>query len=170
MGHALEDCQAKLKDCFDEFNAIEDKSKADHLSIYYFSRQSVVSQQLYACCFDVKLHDCPDAFVDMQERSFASLVARYIESEHKKTRHALHRGLTFSKPAYTCARQRSKQITTALKDPAELNFFVGNWQKTKGLWRELLGHLDTHAAIVKLSRAERHAKVYQYHKDHIGAC
>ena len=88
MGHTVDESRLALRECFEEFDSIPDKSKADHLSVYYFGKETIVSQQLYQCAYsnDVNLNQCPEAFVDIQERSFASNVARYIEAEHKKTK------------------------------------------------------------------------------------
>jgi hypothetical protein len=100
MGFSVEECKRALRECFLECDNITDKMKnADSISVFYFSRDSVVSQQLYQIANgNLNLQDCPEAFVEMQERAFASNVARYIEAEHKKQN-------TQSKEAFARASQ-----------------------------------------------------------------
>jgi hypothetical protein len=173
MGFSVEECKRALRECFLEYDNITDKMKnADSISVFYFSRDSVVSQQLYQIANgNLNLQDCPEAFVEMQERAFASNVARYIEAEHKKTKHAIQRGLRTCKPAYGCARQRCGQIISALEKPDEMDFVVSHWNASHTMWVDLLSHLVPKHEIHSLSTAERHARAYQYHKlDHFKDC
>ena len=140
MGYALADCKAKLRKCFEQYAAIVDKAKCDNISVYYFSRDSIVSQQLWQIAFEnINWDSTPDAFVSIQEKAFGSTVARYVEAEHKKTKHATARGLRFTKPAYGCARQRAPQIVDKLKSEEEMNWTISMWPLSKFVWGELLG-------------------------------
>ena len=136
-GYAVDVCKARLRDCFAEYRRLlaADPSKLDNLSMYFFSEESVCSQQLCQIAFGVgcnscNLHQTPEAFVEVQERAFLSFVARYVEAEHKKTKCAITRGLRFTKAAYGCSRQRNPQVVQALQKSEEMDFMVNHWVST----------------------------------------
>ena len=106
-GYPLESCQGKLKESFAEYVANEDVARHNPVCEFYFSRKSIVSMQLWECANGrSSLVDCPEAFVSIQERAFATTVARRVEGEHSKTKWATQRGLRHVKPALGCAHQR----------------------------------------------------------------
>eukprot|EP00959_Pyramimonas_sp_CCMP1952_P290572 6077756-Pyramimonas_sp.AAC.1 len=162
-GYSLESCQGKLLESFAEYRANEAVAQHDPVCEYYFSRKSIVSMQLWECANGrSSLALCPEAFVSVQERAFATTVARKVEGEHSKTKWATQRGLRRCKPALGCAHQRHVQIGQALQDDRELAYFVGMWHHPIEMWQQLLEHMVPHDEIHNLSYPQRLSMVYKY--------
>lgn len=160
-GYSREESKKCLDECFSEYQAIDDPSKADFLSRELLGGANAVSKQLDAArrTPTTDLHNYPEAFVTIQEYSLGSSVGRFVEQMHVRTKIAQTRGLVTSKPASTCARQRSQQVLDDLADVKAKDWYIEHWH-SRTLFQELLEHFDEN--VNDLSVYERHARVYRY--------
>ena len=164
-GYTKPECKAIILQAFAEYNRVTSRSQQTHVSWLFFSRETTASQQFWewANCADADLHAYRELFLMSQEYAFCSCVERYTEGEHKRMKHALHRGLGAGKPAYTAARQRYPQVAQMLDSSDGLDFTVKHWRSC--LIGPLLQHCFSAAQLKSMSLAEKHAHIYKYHKD-----
>jgi len=152
-----------ISECFDEWHSMEDKDAGHRASFQLFDNSSVVSLQLHAFMShpDSELHDYPEAFEEVQDRSLGSLVGRLIESEHKTLRYAMTRGSRYTKPAVACARERKNQTLELLADATAKDWVVKEWH-TRSHWRRLLEHVMPKDDVFRATPRQLHSRVYQY--------
>ena len=164
-GYTLVASKRIIMEGFEAFEKIPRDDMKDPISIHYFGKQSVVSQQLHHFganpTTDLRLY--VEAFVDVQERAMCGNSEKYTESEHKKIKHAQQRGLRYAKPAYTGARKRQPQVTDSIEKPHERDWILQNWN-SRTIYSDLLAHKITKTACDKLTVPQRLAKIYGYER------
>ena len=168
FGYSLAECKACTIECFAQYDAIEDKSMADKVSVDLFGRATLESMQLEAFAFSPKtrLHLYPDAWCECQVISFTVIIEQATEGEHRDIHlHSKH-GFKHQLPASTCAAKRHGQNIPMLEDPDFMYWAVGNWYtRARGkfnLWHNVLEHMMPPGEIDKLSMSQKHATAYLY--------
>ena len=165
LGYPLAMSKRCARECIEEFDKITDLSQVDYVSKALFTKGTVLRQQLelfgYSPDDQTPLHFLGELFLEIREKAFCSVVERYTEAEHKKTKAATQRGLRTCKPATTCARMRHPQVATSLAIPEEREWMIRNWN-SRTIFKDLLAHKLTAAQVDRLTLAQRHARVYGY--------
>eukprot|EP00959_Pyramimonas_sp_CCMP1952_P024589 516274-Pyramimonas_sp.AAC.1 len=121
-----------VRECFHEWDNIERRASAHRVCFLLFDRSTSVSMQVgafgnAAAEGHLKLHDYPEASLEVQDRALARCVGRIIEAEHKQTRGAVTRNFTYAKPAVARARQRKLQTLATLEDPRAMHWLLQHW-------------------------------------------
>ena len=100
VGYSLRDAKACVRSGFEQYGALR-AADIDPISKHLFGGDSVVSQQLKHFGEDElsQLHEYPDAFMEVQERAFASCWERPTEGQHVGIKGATSRGMRKVKPA-----------------------------------------------------------------------
>lgn len=148
------------KECFAEWDALEDKGSARAVSFTLFEA-TVVAAQLRAYSEDpgALLVQCRDAFLCVQEYALGSCVGRIIEAEMSVIKHAMTTGKACSKPGLGCARQRRHQVIEVTRAETGMDWLCAHWH-SRTIWTELLSHVASAAEVHTMSFAKKCARVH----------
>ena len=161
----LDDCKTCVRECIDEFDAVTDMGQHDYVSAQLFSVLRAVRAQFvsFGATPGTDLRRYPDAYLEAKERAFASNSERCTEGEHVKVKAAQQRGLRYGKPAYVGARKRKPQMCTMLDKADEKEWVIQHWADRR-LFPEVMSFIASQVAVVRLTLAQRHAKIYGYER------
>lgn len=168
-GYGLPAAKQCVRECFQDFDAM-DLAHVDPISKFLFSRESLTSQQFWQFTQDplLHLHELPEAFVEGQERSFASSWERPTEGQHKGIKNATSRGFRYTQPGVADVRFRKPQIEEMMEVPEQYEFVLENWQ-SRSIYKTLLSHVGGPQEVNRWTHSQRMARIFSYgSKDHFG--